>query len=84
MSREGRTAVRRSRAGRRNSGEQFRPRGGDLRRAKALASFIRGRGDIGTYSGELDRAKSAGYRASTADRRGRAPAKAKLAEHRAQ
>jgi hypothetical protein len=64
--------VRRSRAGRSNSGEPFRPRGWDLRRAKAWASFSRGRGDTGTYSGELDRAKSAGHRASMAVRRGRA------------
>jgi hypothetical protein len=84
MGREGRTAVRRSRAGQRNSGEPFRPRGGDLRRAKAWANFSRGRGDIGNYSGELDRAKSAGHHASTTDRRGRALAKAKLDEHRAQ
>jgi hypothetical protein len=84
MGREGRTAVRRSRAGRSNSGEPFRPRGGDLRCAKAWASFSRGRGDTGTYSGELDRAKSAGHCACTADRHGRAPAKAKWAEHRAQ
>jgi hypothetical protein len=84
MGREGRTVVRRSRAGRSNSGEPFRPRGGDLGRAKAWASFSRGRGDTGTYSGELDRANSAGHRASTADRRGRAPARVKLAEHRAQ
>jgi hypothetical protein len=84
MGREGRTAVRESRAGRRNSGEPFRPRGGDLRRAKAWASFSRGRGDTGIYSGELDQAKSAGHRASTVDRCGRAPAKAKLDEHRAQ
>jgi hypothetical protein len=55
-----------------------------LRRAKAWASFSRGRGTLGTYSSELDRAKSAGHRASTADRRGRAPAKVKLAEHKAQ
>jgi hypothetical protein len=82
--REGRTAVRRSRAGQSNSGEAFRPRGGDLRRAKAWASFSRGMGDTGTYSGELDRAKSAGHRASTAVRRGQAPAKEKLAKHRAQ
>jgi hypothetical protein len=76
--------VRRSRAGRSNSGEPFQPRGGDLRRAKAWANFSRGRGDTGTYSRELDRAKSAEHRASMADRRGRALAKAKLAEHRAQ
>jgi hypothetical protein len=76
--------VRWPRAGWRNSGEQFRPRGGDLRRAKACAGFRRGRGDKGTYSEKLDRAKSAGHRASTADRRVLAPAKAKLAEHRAQ
>jgi hypothetical protein len=65
--------VRRPRAGQSNSGEPFRPRGGDLRRAKALANFSRGRGDTGTYSGELDQAKSAGHRTSTEDRRGRAP-----------
>jgi hypothetical protein len=76
--------VRRSRAGESNSGEPFRPRGGGLRRAKALANFSRGRGDTGTYFGELNRAKSAGHRVSTADHRGRALAKAKLAEHRAQ
>jgi hypothetical protein len=84
MGKEGRTTVRRSRAGQRNSGERFRPRGGDLRCAKALANFSRGRGDTGIYSGELDQAKSAGHRASMADHRGRAPAKAKLDEHRAQ
>jgi hypothetical protein len=84
MGREGRTVVRRPRAGRSNSGEPFRPRGGDLRHAKAWASFSRGRGDTRTYSGELDRAKSAGHRASTADRRDRASAKAKLDEHRTQ
>jgi hypothetical protein len=76
--------VRRSRAGQSNSGEAFRPRGGGLRRAKALANFRRGRCTLGTNTGELDRAKSTGHRASTAVRRGRAPAKAKLAEHRAQ
>jgi hypothetical protein len=76
--------VRKPWVGRRNSGEPFRPRGGGLRRAKALANFSGGRGDTGTYSGELDRAKSAGHRASMTDRRGRAPAKVKFAEHRAQ
>jgi hypothetical protein len=76
--------VRKPRASRSNSGEPFRPRGGELRRAKALANFSRGRGDTGTYSGELNQAKSAGHHASTAVRRGRAPAKVKLAEHRAQ
>jgi hypothetical protein len=76
--------MRRLRAGRRNSGERFRPRGGDLSHAKALANFSRGRGDTRNYSDELDRAKSDGHRASTVDRRGRAPVKAKLDEHRAQ
>jgi hypothetical protein len=76
--------VRKPWAGRSNSGEPFPPRGGDLRHAKAWASFNRGRGDTGTCSGELDRAKSTCHRASTGDHRGRAPAKAKLAEHRAQ
>jgi hypothetical protein len=76
--------VRESRAGRGNSGERFRPRGGDLRRVKALAGFSRDMGDTGNYSSELDRANSAGHRASTADRRGRALTKAKLDEHRTQ
>jgi hypothetical protein len=58
--------------------------GTGLRRAKAWAAFSRNRSDTGNYSGELDRAESAGHRASTADRHGRAPAKAKLDEHRAQ
>jgi hypothetical protein len=84
MGREGRTAVRRSRAGRRNSGERFQPRGGDLRRAKAWAGFSKDRGDTGNYSSELDRAESASHRTSTADRHGRAPANAKLDKHRAQ
>jgi hypothetical protein len=76
--------VRKPRAGRSNSGEPFRPRGGGLRHAKALANFSRGRGDTGTYSSELDLAKSVGHRVSTVDRCGQAPAKVKLAEHRAQ
>jgi hypothetical protein len=79
MGREGGTTVRRPQAGRSNSGEPFRPWGGVLMRAKALDNFDRGRGDTGTYSSELDWAKSAGHRASTADRRGRALAKVKLA-----
>jgi hypothetical protein len=82
--REGRTAVGRPRAGQSNSGEPFRPRGGDLRRAKAWAGFSRGRCTLGTNTRELDRAKSADHRASAADHRGRAPAKAKLDEHRVQ
>jgi hypothetical protein len=45
-------------------------------------SFSGGRGDIGTYTDELDRAKLAGHRASTVDRHGRAPSMPKLAEHR--
>jgi transposase-like protein len=76
--------VRRSQAGQSNSGERFRPRGGDLRRAKAWVGFNRGRGDTENYSGEIDRAKSASHRARMADRRGRAPAKAKLDEHKTQ
>jgi hypothetical protein len=75
---------RKSRADWRSSGEAFRSRGTGLRRAKALANFSRGRGTLGTNAGEMDRAKSAGHRASTAVRLGRAPAKLKLAEHRAQ
>jgi hypothetical protein len=52
--REGRTAVRKSRVDRGNSGERFRPRGGDLRCAKALANFSRGRNDTENYSSELN------------------------------
>jgi hypothetical protein len=70
--REGRTAGRRSWADRRKSCEAFRPQGGGLRRAKAWKRFSRGRGDIGTYTGELDRAKLVSHRASTAGRHGRA------------
>ena len=84
MGREGRMAVRRPWTGRRNSGDPFRPRGGDLRRAKALANFSKGICTFGTNTRELDRAKSAGHRASATDRRGQAPTKVKLAEHRAQ
>jgi hypothetical protein len=46
--------MRKPRVGRSNSGEPFRPQGGDLRRAKAWASFSMGKGDTGTYSEELD------------------------------
>jgi hypothetical protein len=53
-------------------------------RAKASAGFSRDRGDIENYSGELDWTKSAGHRASMAERHGRAPTKAKLDKHRAQ
>jgi hypothetical protein len=81
--REGRTAGRRPRVDRRNSGEGFRPRGAGLRRAKAWEGFSRGRGDTGTYTDALDRAKLVGHRAGAAVRHGRAPAMPKLAEHRA-
>jgi hypothetical protein len=84
VDRGGRTAGRRSRVDWRNSGEAFQPQGRGLRRAKAWESFRRGRGDTGTYTGELDRAKLAGHRASTADCRSRAPAMPKLAKHRAE
>jgi hypothetical protein len=54
-----------------------------LRRAKAWEGFSRGRGDTGTYTGALDRAKLASHRAGARDHHGRAPAMPKLAEHRA-
>jgi hypothetical protein len=84
MGREGRAAVRWPRVGQRNSGEPFRPRGRDLRRAKAWASFSRDRGDTEIHSVELNQAKSAGHRSSMADRSARTPAKVKLDEHRTQ
>jgi hypothetical protein len=79
-----RTAGRSPRVDWRCSGEAFRPWGGGLRCAKAWASFSRGRGDTGTYSGELDRVKLVVHRKSTADHRSRAPAMTKLAKHRAE
>jgi hypothetical protein len=39
------------RAGRGNSGEGFRPRGGGLRRAKAWTNFSRARGTLGVDAG---------------------------------
>jgi hypothetical protein len=81
--REGRMVGRRPRADRRNSSEGFRPQGGGLRRAKAMESFSRGRGDTGTYTGALGWTKLVGHRANTADRHGRAPAMPKLSKHRA-
>jgi hypothetical protein len=42
-----------------------------LRRTKSWESFSRGRGNTGIYTGELDWAKLAGHRTSTADRRSR-------------
>jgi hypothetical protein len=84
MGREGRAAVRWPQAGQRNCSEPFRPRGRDLRHAKAWASFSRDRGDTETHSGELNRAKSTSHRASTVDRRARTPAKVKFDEHRTQ
>jgi hypothetical protein len=88
LGREGENATANSMTGkrpwadRRNSDEAFRPQGGGLSRAKAWESFSRGRGDTGTYTGELDRAKLASHRASTADCNGRAPGMPKLPEHR--
>jgi hypothetical protein len=84
VGRGGRTAEGRPQADRKSSDEAFQPWGGGLRRAKSWTSFSRGRGTLGTNTRELDRAKSAFHRASTAARRGRAPAKPKLAVHRAQ
>jgi hypothetical protein len=63
----------------RNSGEGFRPWGGGLRHTKAWEGFNGGRGDTGTYTGALDRAKLAGHRAGAADCHDRAPAMPKLA-----
>jgi hypothetical protein len=67
LGQRGRTAERRSRAGRSNFGEAFCPRGGGLRHTKAWASFSRGRGTLGTNAGELDRAKSIGELSTAAE-----------------
>jgi hypothetical protein len=61
---------KRPRAGRRNSSEEFQPRGGGLRGAKAWDSFNRGKGTLGTNVRALDRANLAGHRAGAADRHG--------------
>jgi hypothetical protein len=66
----------------RTGGTQVWSRGGGLRRAKAWEGFSSGRGDTGSYTRALDRAKLAGHSAGAADRHGRAPAMPKLAEHR--
>jgi hypothetical protein len=80
---EGEMAGKRPRAGRRNSGEGFRPRGEGSRRAKAWDSFSRARGNSRTDAGALGRTKSVGHRAGAMDRHGRTPAKPKLADNKA-
>jgi hypothetical protein len=80
---EGEMAGKRPRAGRRNSGEGFRPWGEGSRRAKAWDSFSSVRGNSRTDAGALGRTKSAGHRAGAADRHGRTPAKPKLADNKA-
>jgi hypothetical protein len=71
--REGRTTGKRLRAGRGNSGEGFRSRGGGLRRARSWDSFSRARGTSGTDTGALGRTKSAGLRAGAAERHDQLP-----------
>ena len=65
------------------SDEEFRLRGGGLRRARAWTSFSRARGTLGTDTGALDRTNSTGHRAGAADHHGRTPAKPKLADDKA-
>jgi hypothetical protein len=77
-------AKRGLRAGRGNSGEGFRPRGGGLRRAKAWTNFSRARGTPRAVAGALDRANLAGHRAGAADRHDQPPTKSKLANSEAQ
>jgi hypothetical protein len=72
------------RAGRGNSGEGFRPRGGDLRRAKAWTNFSRVRGTPGAGAGALDWANLAGHHVGAADCHDQPPAKPKLANNEAQ
>jgi hypothetical protein len=69
--REGRTAGERLQAGQDNSGEEFRPRGEGLRRAKAWDSFSRARGTSGTDEGALGRTKLVGHCEGTVDHHGR-------------
>jgi hypothetical protein len=72
------------RAGRGNSGEGFRPRGGGLRHAKAWTNFSRARGTPGDGAKALDRANLVGHRVGAADRHGQPPVKPKLAGDEAQ
>jgi hypothetical protein len=76
-------AKKRPRAGRRNSGEGFWPRGGGLRCAKAWDSFNRGRGTLGTNTGALGQANLAGHHAGAADHHDRTSAKPRLADNKA-
>jgi hypothetical protein len=71
------------RAGRGRSGEEFRSRGGGLRRARAWSSFSGARGTSGTDAGALYWTNSASHRADEADRHDRTPAKQKLADDKA-
>jgi hypothetical protein len=71
-------------AGRGSSGEEFWPRGGGLRRARAWTNFSRARGTPGTDAEALDRTNLASHHASVANRHGQPPAKPKLADDKAQ
>jgi hypothetical protein len=63
------------RAGRGNSGEGFRLRGGGLRRAKAWTNFSRARVTPRAGAGALDWANLVGHCAGAADHHGQPPAK---------
>jgi hypothetical protein len=81
--REGRIAEGELRASRGCSGEEFRPQGGGLRRARAWTNFSRARGMPGTDEGALDQTNLAGHRTGAADCHARTPAKPKLADDKA-
>jgi hypothetical protein len=57
------------RVGRGNSGEESRPRKGDLGRAMAWTNFGRVRGTLGTNAGAPDWANSASHRAGAGELR---------------
>jgi hypothetical protein len=73
--REGRTAEERLRAGRDNSGEEFRPLGEAIDRDRAQSSSSGGGGALWANVGALDGVGLAGHRAGAASKRGRTPAR---------
>jgi hypothetical protein len=71
--REGRTAEERLRAGRDNSGEEFRPLGEAIDHDRARSSSSGGGGALWANVGALDGVGLAGHRAGAASKRDRTP-----------
>jgi hypothetical protein len=73
--REGRTAGKRLRAGRDNSGEESQPLGEAIDRDRARSRFSEGGEALWTNTEALDGVGLAGHRVGTASKRGRTPAR---------